>query len=1097
VEFRLLGALEVEANGVDLTPARKQHRALLALLLLHEGEVVATDDLVAALWGDRPPETAHKAIHGHISALRKSLGANRIETRPPGYLLRLAEEDELDIRRVEAVAAAAPRDGRLARSEKLREALALFRGEPLTEFRYEAFASEEAARLEALRLAMLEEQIESELQQGRHEDVVPKVERLIAENPFREGLRAQLMLALYRAGRQADALQAYQEARRVLVDDLGIEPSPAIQRLERQILNQDPALAAPDTFAPARHRSEVTKPVGIVTFLFTEIEVSALEPMRTVVGQHGGFEVDTEGNSFLAAFARARDAVAAAVGIQRAMRNILRPRIGLNSAEATSVEEGYRGPGVRSAASIHSAAHAGQILLSQTTRDLLRETPLDEADVRDLGEHRLNDLTAAQRLFELAVPELEVEFPPLRSLETRPTNLPMQPTPLVGREREIREVADLLRQPKVRVVTLTGTGGTGKTRLGVHVAAELLDDFDDGVFFVTLAPLTDPELVLATIARTLAVHGASAESLAAALGRHLRDRRLLLVLDNFEHVIEAAPSVADLVETASAAKLLVTSRASLHLAGERVYPVSPLETPSGSEDVERLLQYDSVALFASRARSVRPDFAVTIANARTVAEICDALEGLPLAIELAATRVGVVPPADMLQRLDDRLQLLKGGARDAPERQRTLRATIDWSYDLLEPQEQLLFGRLAVFAGGFTLQAAESVCGDDLDVVDGLASLTDNGLAGVEGAEAEPRFTMLETIREYAVERLEESDESESLWRGHGRHFLALAEEAEPNLGGSPGEWLNWLEREHDNFRAALDRLETLGESELALRLAAALWRFWYQRGHLAEGRRRLERVLRTDDRPTAARAKALNGAAVMAVNTGDTETAKLRAEEALALHRTLGDRWGAAYSGFMLGSALQVGGDPACAQPLYEESVRVFRELGDEHSAVLVSRNLAWAYDNLGDRQSARALHEDNLRRARATSNERMEASTLGALATIAVEEGRLEDADTMLRASLRIHNGLGDLLDTAVDLSRFAAVLAREGKAVTATRLLSSLEALGDEIGIRRSNVEELSEEALTTIRARLDEAAFAEAWEQGRTLTIGEAVTLALAC
>jgi predicted ATPase len=413
--------------------------------------------------------------------------------------------------------------------------------------------------------------------------------------------------------------------------------------------------------------------------------------------------------------------------------------------------------------------------------------------------------------------------------------------------------------------------------------------------------------------------------------------------------------VADIAGTASASRLLVTSRAPLHLAGERVYLVHPLETPDGADDVERLLQCESVALFASCARSVRPDFVVTAVNARPVAEICKALEGLPLAIELAATRVGVLPPAVMLQRLDDRLKLLKGGARDAPERQRTLRATIDWSHDLLEPQEQRLFGRLGVFAGGFMLEAAESVCGVDLDVVDGLASLTDNGLARVEGTEEEPRFAMLETIREYAVEQLEESDEAEDLRRRHAEHFLALAEEAEPNLRGSPGGWLDRLEGELNNLRAALDRFEALGESERAMRLAAALWRFWYLRGHLAEGRRRLERVLGTDERPAAARAKALNGAAVMALNTGDPATAKLRAEEALAHHRTLGDMWGAAYSGFMLGSALEAEGDPARAQPLYEESVRVLRELGDEHSAVLVSRNLAATYDSLG-RSSTRS---------------------------------------------------------------------------------------------------------------------------------------------
>jgi predicted ATPase len=721
---------------------------------------------------------------------------------------------------------------------------------------------------------------------------------------------------------------------------------------------------------------------------------------------------------------------------------------------------------------------------------------LDEADVRDLGDHRLQDLTAAQRVFQLSVLELDDEFPPLRSLETRTTNLPLQTTPLVGREREIREVADMLTRPDSRVVTLTGTGGTGKTRLGLQVAAELLDDFPDGVFFVALAPLADPELVLATVAQTLAVPSTSGETLAAALGHHLRERRILLVLDNFEHVIEAAPLVADIAGTAAAVKLLVTSRTPLHLAGERVYTVSPLETPDAADELERLLQCESVALFVSRARSVRPDFVVTAANARPVAEICKALEGLPLAIELAATRVGVLPPATMLQRLDNSLQLLKGGARDAPERQRTIRATIDWSYALLEPEQQQLFVRLAVFAGGCTLGAAESVCGDGLDVVDGLASLTDNSLARVEGTEEEPRFVMLETIREYAVERLEESDGAEDLRRRHADYFLALAEEAEPHLRGSPGVWLDRLENEHDNLRAALDRLEAPGESDRGPRLAGALWRFWYLRGHLAEGRRRVESALFADERPTAVRAKVLNGAAVMAVNTGDSATAKLRAEEGLALHRTLGDRWGTAYAGFMLGNAYNMEGVERDAQALFEDSVRVFRELGDEHSALLVSRNLAGIYEGLGDRRRARALYENNLRRARATHNERIEASTLGVLATIALEEGRVGDAASMLKASLRIHSGLGDFLDTAVDLCRFAVVLARQGKAVTAARLLASLEALGDEIGLRRQTVEDLSEETLAIVREQVDEAAFAEAWEQGRTLTVAEAVTLALA-
>lgn len=1092
MEYRLLGTFEVDADGVDLTPTRKQHRALLALLLLRAGEVVATDDLVDALWGERPPESAQTALHGHISALRKRLGAERIETEAPGYLLRLADEDEVDIRRLERAAAVGPAADRPARAEQLREALALFRGEPLAEFRYDAFARQEVARLEELRLWLLEEQIQTELELGRDEEVVPELERLIAENPDREGLRAQLMLALYQAGRQADALRAFQEARSMLIDELGLEPSPALQRLEQQILNQDPELVAPDAFAPARHARATIKPTGIVTFLFTKAPGSARELVQTVVGQHGGFNVDTDDDSILVAFTRARDAVATAVGIQQVARSVAALRIGISSADATSTDTGYGGPGVRGAESIWSGAHDGQILFSHTTRDLLQQTPFDRTNMRDLGDHRLKDLMPAQRLFQLDAPGLEHEFPPLRSLETRPTNLPLQPTPLIGREREMREVAGILNQPDVRVVTLTGTGGTGKTRLALQVAADLLDDFADGVFFVGLASLADPELVLATVARTLDVLGASGEELGENLGRHLRDRQLLLVLDNFEHLLEAAPLVAEIAETTSAAKLLVTSRAQLHLAEEHVYPVTPLAMPTSSDDVDRLLQCESVALFSSRARSVRSDFVVTTGNAQPVAEICKALDGLPLAIELAATRVGVLPPAALLERLDRRLRLLKGGARDAPERQRTIRATIDWSYDLLEPQEQRLFVRLAVFAGGCTLESAERICGDGLDVVDGLASLTDSGLARVEGTDEEPRFVTLETIREYAVERLEKSGEGDELRRRHGEHFLALAEEAEPNLRGSPGRWLERLDREHDNLRAALDWFEASGEREHALRLAGALWRFWYLRGLLAEGGRRLESVLRRDERPTAARAKALNGAAVMAVNSGDAALARLRAEEGLALHQTLEDPWGAAYSGFMLGVAEE---DEERGQQLHEESVRVFRELGDEHSALLVSRNLALTYAQRGDGERSRALYEDNLRRARETGNDRIEASTLGALAMIAVDEGRVEDANSMLKTSLRIHDELGDLLDTAVDLCRFAGVLARQGRAAPAACLLSSFETQGTGIGARRLSVAELNEKTLAAIRAQLDDDALAEAWEQGRMLTIDEAVAFAL--
>ncbi len=497
----MLGKLEVEADGVDLTPARPKQLTVLGLLVLRVGEIVSSDELVEALWGERPPETAQTALHGHISALRKRLGAERIETRPPGYLLRLGSEDGIDVRRFECLTAEAYAEGPLLRAEKLREALALFRGEPLADFLYDSFARSELQRLEELRLAALEERIEADLQLGRHAETLPELERLIVEHPHRERLRAQLMMALYRSGRQAEALAAFAEARRVLLDELGIEPSHALRELERLILNQDAELAAPDVFAPVL-RPGVAKPSGIVTFLLVR-GVGDRELERTVVGQHGGSEVEARERSLLVWFARARDAVGAAVGIERATRNAV--RIGIDSAEVTASGERPTATDARGAASICGVAHDGQILLSQTTRDLLRETPLGDAAIRDLGEHRLNDLAPARRLFQLLAPGLMDEFPSPVDLDALPTNLPLQAMPLIGREREIRDVAASLAHPDTRLVTLTGPGGTGKTRLAVHVAAELLEEFTDGVFFIGLATLADARLVLSTVARTLGV----------------------------------------------------------------------------------------------------------------------------------------------------------------------------------------------------------------------------------------------------------------------------------------------------------------------------------------------------------------------------------------------------------------------------------------------------------------------------------------------------------------------------------------------------------------------------------------------------------------
>jgi predicted ATPase/class 3 adenylate cyclase len=811
-------------------------------------------------------------------------------------------------------------------------------------------------------------------------------------------------------------------------------------------------------------------PSGTVTFLFTDIEGStkllhelgaeayaeALAEHRRVLreafARHGGVEVDTQGDAFFVAFPTAPGALEAAQEAQEALaQGPTRVRMGLHTGTPHLTEEGYIGQDVHKGARIAAAGHGGQVLLSKETRELAH------VDVTDLGEHRLKDFEGPVWIFQLG----SKRFPPLKTISN--TNLPRPASSFVGREKEVEEVVSLLRDG-ARLLTLTGPGGSGKTRLAIEAAAELVPEFKAGVFWVGLAPLRDPALVTDTIAQTLGAKD--------GLAVHIGERELLLLLDNLEQVVEAAPELSALVEACPNLKLLVTSRERLRVRGEVEYPVLPLAEP------------EAVDLFCVRA-GAEPD--------ETVHELCRALDNLPLAIELAAARASVLSPRQILERLSERLDLLKGG-RDADPRQQTLRATIEWSHELLSDEEKRLFARLSVFAGGCTLEAAEEVTEADLDP---LQSLVDKNLL----RHTHERFWMLETIREYAAERLEQLGEADELRRRHAEHFLALAEEAEPNLRGgspSPGEWLDRLEADHDNLRAALDRLEASGETQRALRLTAALWLFWNRRGHLPQGRRRLESALAADERPTAARARALIGAAAMAAMSGDSARARTWAEEALALNRALGDAWGTALSQSYIATAAAEEGEWAGARQIAEETARAFRELGDEHYAMLATGLVAWMCRELGDRERSRALTEENLRRARATGHERVEAMSLGSLAMLAVDEGRLQDALAMLQEANRIHRGLGDRFEIALDLCRFARALAAAGRAGTAARLLSTGEALREEIGATLESwvaMEAKLRETLTAIRAQLDEGAFAEAWEQGRALTADEAVALAL--
>ncbi|MEN3340840.1 MAG: hypothetical protein V7644_244 [Actinomycetota bacterium] len=725
-------------------------------------------------------------------------------------------------------------------------------------------------------------------------------------------------------------------------------------------------------------------PAGTVTFLFSDVagstallhehgddyaELLAAHrlSLRAAFARHGGVEVDTQGDAFFVAFASARAAVAAAGDAQQALApGPIRVRIGLHTGEAQVTDEGYVGLDVHRAARIAAAGHGGQVLLSRPTRELV------DAEVRDLGRHRLKDLLAPERLFQLG----DREFPPLKTL--RQTNLPVPLTAFVGRERELADVRALLGRDDVRLLTLTGPGGTGKTRLALQAAAEAADAYPDGIWWVALAPLRDPQLVLPTLAQTLGTRN--------GLTEHLGDRRLLVLLDNFEHLLGAAREVAGLLAACPGLKLLVTSREVLQLGGEHAYPVPPLSPEDGGR------------LFSARARAALPEYAPTPA----AAELCARLDNLPLALELAAARLRLLSTEQLLQRLSSSLDLR--GGREADPRQSTLRETIRWSHDLLTAGERLLFAQLAIFAGGCTLEAAEEVCEADLDT---LGSLADKSLLRRSGE----RVWMLETIREYALERLGELGDAEALRERHARYFLGLAERAEPELvGAEQSVWLERIALDHENLRTALERFLATGARASVLTLAGALVVFWWVRGFYQEGLDWLGRAVDSSDEDSAAYAKALWGAAFLSAVGGLPEQSELLGRRALAVARTVGDGSSVARSLNLLGFLSFFRGDGAQARALLEQSAGAARAAGDAWCLADALGTLSSIYPLVGELDSAVTVGEEALELARRQHDLQGIRMALFGLALAAVRRHELETARVLGGEGLAVSREIGD---------------------------------------------------------------------------------------
>jgi predicted ATPase/DNA-binding SARP family transcriptional activator len=860
----------------------------VALLALEPGEPVPPDRLIDVLWPEYD-EGAPARLQVYVSQLRKALGdPAAIELRAGGYVLTGA----LDAERFESLV----REGREAlaagdaeaAARVLGEALALWRGPALADLAAEEFAGPVARRLEELRLGAVEDRIDAQLALGRHRELVPELERLVAEQPLRERLRGALMLALYRDGRQADALDAYRAARRTLVDELGVEPGPQLQQLHAAILGQDGSLL--------------------------------VEP-------------------------------------------------------------------------------------------------------QDVRERR---------------------------------HLPAPASPLVGRRAQVDELTELLR--RVRLVTLTGPGGTGKTRLALEAAAELAAHFEDGVYFVALAPEKDPDLVPDAIAGALGVEEHPGQPVAETLKAHLMGRRLLLVTDNFEHVAGAAPVVGELLAAAPELKVLATSRSRLRLYGEHEYAVPPLA------------EAEAVDLFLTRSRA-RHGFELGTEDADAVVEICRRLDGLPLAIELAAARTRTLAPAEMAPGLE----LATGGPRDLPERQRTLRATLDWSHALLSDRERELFAGLGVFVGGFDAQAAAAVCGADHAE---LTTLADESLLTYAGR----RFGMLETVREYALERLEEAMRAR-----HAEYFLALAEEAEPQLTADrEGAWLVRLEAEHANLRAALAWCAGSGAIELELRLVAALARFWMVRGHLHEARGWLDDVLARDvEQPGELRVRALLSAATVVFWEGDYAGLDAYAGEALQLSETLGDRRGMAEALDRLGTSAANAGDHRRGMELYERSLALIRELGDVRMLAVSTSNIGCLAMMEGDYERAEELSREGLElHERAGRRDGMQQPLFN-LGAIALLTGRDADAQELFERGVELSRELGFLSGIAYSVEGLAAVAAARGDGGRAAELLGAAHAAGERSGVHLEPFEQaLHDRTVACARELLGDAEFEAAFAAGRT-------------
>ncbi|HKV30559.1 MAG TPA: adenylate/guanylate cyclase domain-containing protein [Candidatus Dormibacteraeota bacterium] len=866
-------------------------------------------------------------------------------------------------------------------------------------------------------------------------------------------------------------------------------------------------------------------PTGTVTFFFSDIEGSTrlIQQLgdrypdvllahhtiqREALAANGGHELRTEGDSFFIVFKSALEACAGAAAVQKMLaqhawpeNGEIRVRIGLHTGEATLVGNEYLGLDVHRAARVASAGHGGQVLVSETTRALVDHMLAPGLTLKDLGMHRLKDLARPERLFQLTVEGLPADFPPLKTLEATPNNLPTQLTSFIGRDDQVREARGLLARS--RLLTLTGPGGTGKTRLSLEIAAEVLDQFSDGVYFVPLSAVHDPDLVASAIAQALAISTTGSRRPIDALLDHLREKQTLLVLDNFEQLLKAAPIATQLLEGSAGLRVLVSSRTALRVSGEQEFPVPPLALPDlkALPSLAALSQFEAVRLFIERAVAVKPDFEATNENAPAIAGICERVDGLPLAIELAAARVKLFSPQALLSRLVKSLSALGTGARDAPARQQTLRGAILWSYDMLDEGARRLLARVSVFARGGNLEQLEPVCGpsDDIgaDVVDALDQLADQSLLRRLPDFDEPRFLMLQTIRDFAAERLEESGEAHLIRDRHVKAYIALTQQAQPHLfGPRRKEWLDRLEDDNDNFRAALDWTVASADARSAMELSTGLWRFWQMRGHLHEGRRRMDGVLAMRDSGEfpKERLAALEAAGGLAYWQADMQVAQRFYDECLELTRNLGDDralanalYNAAFPRVVSRVAI------AEAKPMLEEALPLYRRMGDETGVARVLWGIGNAFFFAKEYAEARPVLEEAVALNRKLDDQFGLGWSIHTLGLVTFNLDDFQRARASWIEAIQLFAAAGDVPGMVLQLDNLSALARHDGDFLRAGRLWAAASAHQVSSGTGLGRL--LREEEGRSGREGLNDDEAARVWAEGQAMTLEQAVAYAL--